>query len=90
MPLLHSWEFVSGPLLRSYILGTIVDAHIEEVRTSWPSTGRDWPEFANWLRHGGRKLVLHGAFGAAKDGLSEDEVRSIFGPPDLVVVGKYS
>src|SRR5262249_43003445 len=54
---------------------------------SWPSTGKKWPEFANWLRHGGRMLYLGRAFTVAKRGLNEDEVRAVLGPPDLVFVG---
>ncbi len=51
------------------------ETRAEYVRASWPSSGKNWPEFAKWLRHGGRRLTLDGAFSAAKDGLSEDEVR---------------
>jgi hypothetical protein len=47
----------------------------------------EWPAFAEWLRHGGRKLVTDAAFSAARDGMSEGDVRAMFGPPDFVVVG---
>ena len=60
---------------------------VEYVQSSWSSANRDWAEFSDWLRHGGRKLVLDGAHAAAKDGLTQEQIRSIFGPPDLVVAG---
>jgi hypothetical protein len=57
------------------------------IPTQWSSAGKEWPVFADWLRHGGRKLVMNAAFSAAKDGMSETEVREVFGPPDFIVVG---
>lgn len=30
---------------------------------------------------------MNAAFSAAKDGMSETEVREVFGPPDFIVVG---
>jgi hypothetical protein len=63
------------------------DARAERFADWWSSAGKDWSAFSNWLRHGGRRLVETGAFSAAKNGMSEAEVRAAFGPPDLVVVG---
>jgi len=66
---------------------TIRDARAEHFAEWWSSAGKDWFVFSNWLRHGGRRLVQDGAFSAAKNGMSEAEVRAAFGPPDFVVVG---
>ena len=57
------------------------------VRNGWSSADKEWVRFAEWLRHGGRKLILHAAFSVAEEGLTEDEVRTHLGPPDLVLVG---
>jgi hypothetical protein len=57
------------------------------IPTQWSSAGKDWPAFAYFLRHGGRRLIRDAAFSAAKDGMSEAEVREVFGPPDFVVAG---
>lgn len=65
----------------------IQDMRAQYIPTQWSSAGKDWPAFADWLRHGGRKLVMDAAFSAARDGMSETEVRKMFGPPDLIVVG---
>jgi len=64
------------------------DMRAQYLPKQWSSAGREWPAFADWLRHGGRKLVMDAAFSAASDGMSETQVRETFGPPDLVVVGK--
>jgi hypothetical protein len=68
------------------------NAAVRDIRSGyvpqrWSSAGKEWSPFADWLRHGGRKLVMDAAFSAAKDGISEAEVRAMFGPPDFVVVG---
>jgi hypothetical protein len=63
------------------------DIRAEYVPKQWSSADKEWPAFADWLRHGGRKLIIDAAFSTAKDGMSEAEVRAIFGPPDFVVVG---
>ncbi|MEZ5901310.1 MAG: hypothetical protein R3D51_17665 [Hyphomicrobiaceae bacterium] len=78
---------VTTILFYSFVLHSLSSGRAEYVQPSWSSEGREWSEFANWLRHGGRKLVMDGAFTAARNGLSEAEVRNTFGPPDLVVVG---
>ena len=90
-----SLAMVSGAALGGAIVWTffflVADANrgyrVDYVRSSWSSANRNWAEFSDWLRHGGRKLVLDGANAAAKDGLTEEQIRSIFGPPDLVVAG---
>ncbi|MEX2618189.1 MAG: hypothetical protein WD767_19040 [Alphaproteobacteria bacterium] len=93
------WKFalamMSGAVLAVAILWTykflisdaVQDVRIGYVQSSWSSDNQDWDEFSKWLKHGGRKLLLNDAFSAAKDGLTEDQIRSFFGPPDLVVVG---
>jgi hypothetical protein len=43
--------------------------------------------FAEWLRHGGRKLIVDAAFSAAKDGMSEAKCGPRLAPRDFVVVG---
>jgi hypothetical protein len=63
------------------------DMRVEYIPQRWSSADKEWPAFAEWLRHGGRKLVTDAAFSAARDGMSEDDVRAMFGPPDFVVVG---
>lgn len=65
----------------------IRDSRSEHFTKWWSSAGKDWLEFSNWLRHGGRRLVEDVAFRKAKNGMSEADVRAAFGPPDLVVVG---
>jgi hypothetical protein len=65
----------------------IRDMRAQYIPAQWSSAGKEWSAFANWLRHGGRKLVIDAAFSTAKDGMSETEVREVFGPPDLVVAG---
>ena len=65
----------------------IRDTRAEYIPKRWSSADKEWPAFADWLRHGGRKLLADAAFSAAKDGMSETEVRATFGPPDFVVVG---
>jgi hypothetical protein len=63
------------------------DMRAQYIPQRWSSADREWPAFAEWLRHGGRKLATDAAFSAVKDGMSEAEVRATFGPPDLVIVG---
>lgn len=67
-------------------------AAIQDMRASyisqrWSAADREWRVFADWLRHGGRKLIIDAAFSAARNGMTEAEVRAAFGPPDFVVVG---
>jgi hypothetical protein len=93
------WKFALSAL-GGFALGIVViaipvyrfvshsqDVRVQYIPAQWSSAGKGWPAFADWLRHGGRKLVMDAAFAAAKDGMSEVEVRDVFGPPDLVVVG---
>lgn len=47
------------------------DMRAQYIPKQWTSAGSEWPAFADWLRHGGRKLVMDAAFSAAKDGMSE-------------------
>jgi len=70
-----------------WVASQIRDDRAQYIPVQWSSAGKEWPAFADWLRHGGRKLVMDAAFSAAKDGMSETEVREVFGPPDLVIVG---
>jgi hypothetical protein len=63
------------------------DMRAQYIPKQWSSAGREWPAFADWVKHGGRKLVMDAAFSTANDGMSETQVRETFGPPDLVVVG---
>jgi hypothetical protein len=63
------------------------DMRAEYIPREWSSAGRRWPPFAERLRHGSRKLLEDAAFSAARDGMTENEVRTTFGPPDSVVVG---
>jgi hypothetical protein len=70
-----------------WVASQIQDARAQYLPAQWSSAGKEWPAFEDWLRHGGRKLVMDAAFSAAKDGMSETEVREVFGPPDLVIVG---
>jgi len=65
---------------------------LRETRTGpipvgWSSADQKWDEFAVWLRQGGRRLLREAAFTAAQDGMSEQEVRATFGPPDFVIAG---
>src|SRR5262245_22469156 len=65
---------------------------LRETRTGpipagWSSPDQKWDEFAVWLRQGGRRLLREAAFTAAQDGMSEQEVRATFGPPDFVIAG---
>jgi hypothetical protein len=66
---------------------TTRDMRAGYIPIGWSSANKDWPGFAEWLRHGGRKLLIDAAFTAAKDGMTEADVRAIFGPPDFVAVG---
>jgi hypothetical protein len=67
--------------------GAVRDMRAEYVPRQWSSADKEWPAFADWLRHGGRKLIEDAAFSTARDRMSEAEVRATFGPPDFVVVG---
>lgn len=69
------------------ITGAVQDSRIDYVRSSWSSDNQEWSEFSEWLKHGGRYLLIDGAFAAAKDGLTEEQIRTNFGAPDRVVVG---
>ena len=53
----------------------------------WSSAEKEWPAFADWLRGGGRAFVEDTAYWTATDGMTEEQVRVIFGPPDLVAIG---
>jgi hypothetical protein len=59
----------------------------EYIPQRWSSAEKDWPAFAGWIRHGGRKLLTDAAFSAARNRMSETQIRAAFGPPDFVVVG---
>lgn len=63
------------------------DIRAQYIPAQWSSAGKEWPVFAGWLRHGGRKLIIDAAFSGAKDGMSENDIREAFGPPDFVMVG---
>ena len=61
----------------------VFHAAIRDIRAGyiperWSSADKEWPPFADWLRHGGRKLVTDAAFSAARNGMSEAEVRATF------------
>lgn len=71
----------------NWVRSNIDEERAQYMPAQWSSAGKAWPAFADWLKHGGRKLVRDAASSVAKDGMSETEVREVFGPPDLVVVG---
>jgi hypothetical protein len=55
---------------------------------AWSSANKDWREFAIFLRYGGRESLRGAANVAAQAGMSESDVRSLFGPPDQVAAGQ--
>src|SRR6478752_8233020 len=61
------------------------DIRLVHFAKEWSSAGREWKPFAEWLRHGGRKFKYDIAVHSAKSGMTEDEIRAVFGPPDLVI-----
>jgi hypothetical protein len=63
------------------------DTRVGHIPFGWSSADQKWDEFAIWLRQGGRRLLRDAAFAAAQDGMSEQEVRATFGPPDFVIAG---
>jgi len=63
------------------------EARTGHIPVGWSSADQKWDEFAIWLRQGGRRLLRDAAFAAAQDGMSEQEVRAAFGPPDFVIAG---
>ena len=79
---------VTTTLLYRSLLLHIGEVAAETAPSAWSSAGKEWSKFAEWLKRGGRMLNQNGAFTQTKHGMSEDEVRSALGPPDLVVVGK--
>ena len=80
---------IAVTIVTIYLLsrGPIRNSYAQYLPQQWSSADKEWPAFADWLRHGGRKELSRAAFSAAEDGMSEAEIRATFGPPDLVVVG---
>lgn len=76
---------VTALLYRSY--ATVRDVRVDDLSTTWSSSGKDWASFSEWLRLGGRLSLRDAAFTAANNGITEADVRSRLGPPDLVIVG---
>jgi hypothetical protein len=66
-------------------------AHLIEQRAQemapWSSVNKNWGEFSVFLRYGGRESLRGAAQLATEIGMSEPEVRGLFGPPDQVAVG---
>jgi hypothetical protein len=89
--LLAAVSFVLGMLVTVGVMwsywAAATDIREHYLPEQWSSAGKEWLGYADWLRHGGRRLLQDAAFSAMKDGMSETEVRRILGPPDMVVVG---
>jgi hypothetical protein len=65
----------------------IADHQVQNIRHFWNSSGKSSQELELILRHCGRALLQSAAFRAAKIGSTEEQLRDIFGPPDLVLIG---
>jgi hypothetical protein len=79
---------IAGTCLSLYLIhASTSNMEAAYIPIGWSSANKEWPAFAAWLRHGGRKLLTGAAFIAAKNGMTEAEVRATFGPPDFVAVG---
>ena len=89
--LLAAVSFALGILVTVGVMwsywAAVTDIREHYLPERWSSAGKEWPGFADWLRHGGRRLLQDAAFSAVKDGMSETEIREVLGPPDMVVVG---
>jgi hypothetical protein len=79
---------IGGTVAVFYLhFAAVRDMRVGYIPREWSSAGKEWLSFAERLRHGARLLLRDAVFSAAKDGMSEIEVRAVFGPPDSVVVG---
>jgi hypothetical protein len=87
------WKFAPASLI-GFALGAaaiavlaylILSQNMNEqyLATQWSSADKEWPAFADKLRHGGRRLILDGAFSAARNGMTETEVRQYWDLPIL-------
>src|SRR5262245_12362266 len=70
-------------LQRTYAV--LIEARSQEM-VPWSSANKNWKEFAIFLRYGGRETLIGAVHRCAETGMSEPEVRSLFGPPDQVAV----
>lgn len=58
------------------------------LQASWSSDNKDWASFAKWLDAGGRSYWhLDTAVNGIRNAMSESEIRSVLGAPDLVSIG---
>src|SRR5262245_5249511 len=94
------WWKISLVLIAGFVLGVVIStigfwriyAHLLDGQSQemapWSSANKDWREFSIFLRYGGRQSLRGAAHLAAQSGMSESEVRGLFGPPDQVAVGQ--
>jgi outer membrane protein assembly factor BamE (lipoprotein component of BamABCDE complex) len=60
----------------------------QALHTSFSSDNKDWTSFSEWLEAGGRAYWRSDtAANGIQPGMTETEIRSVLGAPDLVVVG---
>jgi hypothetical protein len=67
---------------------SVLQQQFQALRTSFSSENKDWPLFSKWLEAGGRAYWgAEAAMNGTQPGMTETEIRSVLGAPDLVVVG---
>jgi hypothetical protein len=69
------------------LYGHLIEWRSQDI-TPWSAANKDWKEFSIFLRYGGRESLLGAAHLAAEHGMSESEVRKLFGPPDHIAIGE--
>lgn len=84
--------FVLGIGVTLWYLWIFGNVHLRDdfknLRASWSADNKDWPSFAKWLDAGGRGYwLLDTAINGIRNDMSESEIRSVLGAPDLVVIG---